>query len=34
MREGSKKIEANVWQQVPGTTSVEIFPIITKPTQT
>jgi glyoxylase-like metal-dependent hydrolase (beta-lactamase superfamily II) len=25
------KIEANVWQKVPGTPSVEIFPIITKP---
>jgi glyoxylase-like metal-dependent hydrolase (beta-lactamase superfamily II) len=25
------KIEANVWQKVPGTTVVEIFPIITKP---
>jgi glyoxylase-like metal-dependent hydrolase (beta-lactamase superfamily II) len=24
------KIEANVWQKVPGTTSVEIFPIIPK----
>ena len=31
MREGHVKIEANVWQTVPGTTSVEIFPIITKP---
>jgi glyoxylase-like metal-dependent hydrolase (beta-lactamase superfamily II) len=25
------KIEANVWQKVPGTASVEIFPIIPKP---
>jgi glyoxylase-like metal-dependent hydrolase (beta-lactamase superfamily II) len=25
------KIEANVWQKVPGTPSVEIFPIIPKP---
>ncbi|HSE87326.1 MAG TPA: MBL fold metallo-hydrolase [Candidatus Binatia bacterium] len=25
------KIEANVWQKVPGATAVEIFPIITKP---
>ena len=24
------KIEANVWQKVPGTPSVEIFPIIPK----
>ena len=27
----SMKIEANVWQKVPGATAVEIFPIITKP---
>ncbi len=26
----SMKIEANVWQKVPGTPSVEIFPIIPK----
>ncbi|MGH7847321.1 MAG: MBL fold metallo-hydrolase, partial [Candidatus Binatia bacterium] len=26
------KIEANVWQKVPGSSAVEIFPIITKPT--
>jgi len=25
------KIEANVWQKVPGTSAVEFFPIITKP---
>ena len=25
------KIEANVWQKVPGTNFIEIFPIITKP---
>jgi glyoxylase-like metal-dependent hydrolase (beta-lactamase superfamily II) len=25
------KIEANVWQKVPGACSIEIFPIITKP---
>jgi glyoxylase-like metal-dependent hydrolase (beta-lactamase superfamily II) len=30
MPNGSPKIEANVWQRVPGTTSVEIFPIIPK----
>lgn len=27
----SAKIEANVWQKVPGTASVEIFPVITRP---
>ena len=27
---GNMKIEANVWQKVPGTPSVEIFPIIPK----
>jgi glyoxylase-like metal-dependent hydrolase (beta-lactamase superfamily II) len=27
----SIKLEANVWQRVPGTASVEIFPIIAKP---
>jgi glyoxylase-like metal-dependent hydrolase (beta-lactamase superfamily II) len=30
MRDSSIKIEANVWQRVPGTDSVEIFPIIPK----
>jgi glyoxylase-like metal-dependent hydrolase (beta-lactamase superfamily II) len=30
VRESNIKIEANVWQQVPGTASVEIFPIIPK----
>jgi glyoxylase-like metal-dependent hydrolase (beta-lactamase superfamily II) len=29
--ESNINIAANVWQKVPGTTSVEIFPIITKP---
>lgn len=31
MRKATMKIEANVWQKVPGTPSVEIFPIIPKP---
>lgn len=30
-RKDTMKIEANVWQKVPGSDSVEIFPIITKP---
>ena len=30
MRKNAMKIEANVWQKVPGTPSVEIFPIIPK----
>jgi glyoxylase-like metal-dependent hydrolase (beta-lactamase superfamily II) len=25
------KMEGNVWQRVPGTTAVDIFPIITRP---
>ena len=31
MREDRTGLEANVWQTVPGTTGVDIFPIITKP---
>ena len=30
MRDSSIKIEANIWQRVPGADSVEIFPIIPK----
>src|SRR5262245_746342 len=31
VREGGLKMEGNVWQRVPGTTAVDIFPIITRP---
>ena len=31
MREDRIGLEANVWQTVPGTTGIDIFPIITKP---
>jgi glyoxylase-like metal-dependent hydrolase (beta-lactamase superfamily II) len=31
VREDRTGLEANVWQTVPGTTGVDIFPIITKP---
>jgi glyoxylase-like metal-dependent hydrolase (beta-lactamase superfamily II) len=31
MRKDSMKIEPNVWQKVPGTNFIEIFPFITKP---
>jgi glyoxylase-like metal-dependent hydrolase (beta-lactamase superfamily II) len=31
VRGGGRKMEGNVWQRVPGTTAVDIFPIITRP---
>src|SRR5262245_63716457 len=30
MSDSSTKIETNIWQQVPGANSIEIFPIIPK----